>query len=196
MITLPSDPQPAMVQPRLLDFGILQRPSTGGPATYIQRGGMRFAVDVTYPPIAADQARVFLSRILRGKTEGLRIQFPLSGVSQGSPGSPTVNGTSSTGTNLRVKGLTPGYQALEGYWLSVFDSSGNSYLHNVSANVTASIAGTADISVWPPLRASFADGNLINLQSPVIEGIVPDAPSWPLPSEHTVVLAFSVEEAA
>lgn len=196
MIVLPTTPKPAMVQPRVLDFGIVQRPQTGAPATYIERGGTRFAADITYPPMDADTARVFVSRLLRGKAQGIRLGFPLSGVSQGTPGAPTVNGTGALGTSLPIKGLTPGYQLLEGYWLNVTDSAGTVYLHNVAETTTAAAGGTVTAEVWPPLRGTFINGNVITLDAPVIEGIVPDPPAWPLPAEWLVTLSFTVEEMA
>lgn len=196
MIILPTSPSPRTIVPRLVDFGIVQRPATGAAVTYIDRPGMRMAVEFEYPPMKTDTARPFISRLLRAKSEGLRIPLPLAGVTQGSPGSPLVNGATSAGTSLLIKGLTPGYQILEGYWLNVVDAGGIYYLHNVAANVTADGSGLATASVWPPLRADLVDNNTVVLAAPSIQGIVPDPPSWPVPHNLIVQFSFSVEESA
>jgi hypothetical protein len=196
VIALPTSPQARTIVPRLVDFGIVQRPATGGALTYIDRPGMRMAVQFEYPPMRTETARPFISRLLRAKSEGLRIPLPLAGVLQGSPGTPLVNGGTSAGTSLLVKGLTPGYQFLEGYWLNVVDAGGIYYLHNVAADVAANGSGLATVSVWPPLRADLVDGNTVVIGAPSIEGLVPDPPSWPVPHDLIVQLSFTVEEAA
>lgn len=196
MITLPTTPASRQASPRLIDFGIVQRPATGAAVTYIERPGMRLAVDFEYPPMPAETARPFISRLMRARAEGIRVPFPLAGVTQGAPGSPSVNGNDSVGTTLKIKGLTSGYSILEGYWLNVVDAAGVYYLHNVAADVTASVSGTATVSVWPPLRADLVNGNTVVLATPMIEGIVPEPPGWPSPAEQIITLAFSIEEAA
>jgi len=185
-----------MGKPSLLDFGFFQKPSTGGAVTRIDRAGMRHKVEFTFPPTPADTARVFISRIERAKSEGLRIPFLLAGVDQGSPGTPAVNGSGAAGTSLPVKSLTSGYVAREGYWLSVVDSAGVYYLHQVTAEATASGGGTATLSIWPPLRAPLADGNSVILDEPLVEGIVTGDFSWPQPVDGLIEFGFTLEEAA
>lgn len=195
MIILPSSPGVRTVTPRLIDAGLVQRPGRGGgPATRIDLPGSRYAADVVYPKMDADTARVFISRLLRAKSQGLRMPYPLSGVSQGSPGNPTVNGSGAGGTSLPVTGATAGYQVKEGYWVTVVDGDGTHFLHNVSATVTLA-GGAGTISVWPPLRGSFPNGSLVLLAEPKIEGIVTSDINWPLPHTKTVTLEFSIEEA-
>ena len=197
MIELPADPAPNGVSPSLLDYGMVLKPSTGAAASRLDRKGSRFRLDVSFPPMKADAARVFISRLLRAKSEGLRIPFPLLDVPQGSPGSPVVDGAGQTGKSLDVRGLTPGYAVKEGFWLSIEDASGQHYLHNVAAAVRAASDGTATLTITPELRTPFADGATINLAVPMVEGFVDgNAWQWAVPVEKLIALSFPLEEAA
>jgi hypothetical protein len=197
MITLPSLPAPNGVQPRLLDFGGILRPALGGKILRIDRPGSRFAVEVSYPPMKPSLARVFVSRLLDAKNEGLRIEFPLLDVSQGIPGAPVVDGANPTGRFLPIRGLTPGYGFKEGFWLSIVDAAGQHYLHNCRSNTVADGSGEATITITPALRVPFADGAVIHLAKPMIEGFVDGEDwSWQIPVEKLIALSVPIEEAA
>lgn len=194
MITLPSTPAVRSVTPRLIDFDLYQRPALGGPITHIQRPGARFGAAVEYPVMTYDTARVFISRLLQGRRDGLRATFSLVGSNQGTPGNPVVNSSVSSGTSLPVRSLTPGYVVEEGYWLNVVDNTGQHYLHTVAATATASVSGTATLTVYPALRTTLVSGNLVVLDAPVIEGIVVDPPQWTGPVDRLIALSFQIEE--
>lgn len=178
MIILPENPAPNSAAPSLLDFGFLQRPATGAAALRVDRPGSRWRLQFSYPTMRADVARPYISRLIAAKREGLRIAFPLQGVSQGSPGSPVVDGSGASGTSLPVRGLNPGYTAKEGYWLTIIDSDGVHYLHNVCATVVADSAGEATLTIEPMLRAPMADGDVILLARPLVEGVIDGDVSW------------------
>lgn len=196
MITLPAAPAPRSIEPALIDFGSVLKPPTGGKADRLNRKGNRYRALVSIPPMVAADARIFIARLLRAKTEGLRIALPLL-VPQGSPGAPVVNGAGQAGTTLNVRGLTAGYVAAEGYWLSVVDASGQHYLHNLGASSTASGGGTAALTITPELRVPFADGATIHLAAPMIEGLVQGEEwGWTLLADRLVPLEFALEETA
>jgi hypothetical protein len=194
MITLPGTPVQRSEMPREVDPGFAQR-SVGGALTRIDRPGLKFACEFTLPPMKPETARVFIPRLLRAKSEGIRLPWALMGVSQGSPGSPEVAaGGTSVGTNLSVQSATPNYLVKEGYWLNVVDSDGVHFLHTVTADVTLAF-GAGDISIWPPLRADLVAGNLVVLDVPQFEGLVTSEITWPKPHTRIVQLGFEVEEA-
>lgn len=196
MIALPSSPSPNSVAPTMLDYGMVLRPSTGAAPTRINRTGSRYQIHVGYPPMKADIARAFVSRLQQAKVNGLRITYPLLGVSQGIPGTPLVNGSGAAGTSLPIKGLTVGYVLKEGYWLTVVDSAGVHYLHNVTADVTADGSGLATAVVVPALRAVLVDGNTIIIAAPDVEGIVTSDAAWGLNTDKMISVSFTLEEAA
>lgn len=192
-VELPSTPAPNSVNATLIDYGGIMRPGSGAAAQRVDRAGSRFRVDVGFPPMPANTGRVFLARLVKAKREGIKISYPLLGVSQGSPGSPVVNGAGQSGTTLNVRGLSGGYAVQEGYWLSISNGT-RSYLHVVTAAATAS-GGTMSISIAPALRFPFADGAAVNLTNPVIDGfVVGEEWSWALDINHHLGLSVAIEE--
>lgn len=197
MIELPDGVVPNMVQPALIDFGSVQRPPLGGPLQRVNRLGNRFRVSVSLPPILnRDLGRVIVSRLLRAKTEGIRIEWELVGIEQGSPGSPLVKGAGQAGSSLLCDGFRAGYGFSEGFWLSIA-VSGQHYLHNVAVSGSADGAGEATLTLTPPLRVSPADNSPVHLQKPMIEGLVMgDEWAWEYSLAHHVGISFDIEEAA
>lgn len=191
MIEFPSDPAPNGVNPTLLDFGFIQRPSSGSAIQRIDRPGSRYRVEVSYPPMKADAARKFVARLLRAKREGLRIEYPLLGLSQGVPGAPVVDGADPTGTTLPLRGLTPHYAFKEGYWITLIDADGTRYLHNVQEAVVAAADGTVTLTVEPSIRAPLADGSTVLVAKPTIEGLIEDS-GWSLAVDRLVRFGGSI----
>jgi hypothetical protein len=180
MIELPETPAPNGVEVALLDYGMILRPATGAEVLRINRAGTRHRLAISFPPMRPDTARKFIARFQKAKREGLRIDFPLLGLSQGVPGTPVVDGAGQAGTTLALRGLTPGYAVKEGFWLTLIDDSGRRYLHTSSTAVVAGGDGKATIGIEPPLRAPFADGATVLLGKPTVEGVLVDELGWSL----------------
>ena len=196
MIELPELPAPNSVSPALLDFGFVQRPALGARATRIERAGSRYSAQIGYPPLPPAKAQLVISRMLRAKSEGLRIEFPLIEVSQGPPGVPVVDGAGQAGKSLAIRGLTPRYAFREGFWLTLIDAaSGARYLHNCGTTVAAGADGRATIALAEALRVPFADGATILLAKPTIEGFVTGEEwQWQIPVERLIALSVPIEE--
>lgn len=197
MIELPESPAPNGVEVTLVDFGMVLRPASGAEILRVNRAGSRYRVAVSFPPMQPDVARVFMSRFQQAKREGLRIDFPLLGMSQGAPGTPMVVGANPTGTTLPLDGLTPGYAIKEGYALNVIDAAGDRYLHFVAAPVMADASGEAEIELTVPIRAPLPDNAVVLLGKPTIEGVVVEDIGWSLNVDRLVRGAtVTIEEAA
>lgn len=195
--TLPDGVTTAHAKPMLKDPGFVQRSAGGGASTFIDRPGARFAAEISFPPLRPEKARALVTRLQQARGDGLSLRWPLLGAGQGIPGTPTVDGALAAGTSLPVKGLNPGYAAKEGYWLSIRDADGVSYLHQVTALVVADGTGDATMAVWPPLRGVFVDGDDIELRAPVIEGLVTSDIEWELPANRIVTPpSITIEEVA
>lgn len=195
MIEFPDDIAPNGCTPTLVDYGGVLRSAIGGATQKIDRLGSRFRVELTYPPMFEADGRIFVSRLIRAKREGLRVEYPLLSVDQGLPGLPKVNGAGQTGFALAVDGLTPNYSGKEGYWLSIV-RAGQHYLHNVSANFTADAAGVATIPIYPALRIPFLDNDVVHLGKPMIEGVVDgDEIGWQMSLAHHIEFSVTIEEA-
>lgn len=196
MILLPDGINPATATARLLDLGFVQEYAGGG-SLRVDRPGNRFEVDLAFPLASGDDARVLVARLTRAKSAGLRVEYPLQGVSQGNPGSPVVDGTDSAGRTLKLRGLTKGYMAKEGYWLTLIDAAGNHYLHQVSALAVAASDGKAVLTVEPPLRLFPPDAAVVLLAKPLVEGYVTGVVEWGMvPGDLTGGLGVTLRESA
>lgn len=194
-IALPTSPAPNGAQPLLRDWGGVLTPFLGGPEIAIERLGKRFGIRVTMPPMRGEVARQFVSRLLRGKKEGVLLEWPLLDFDPGSPGSPTIYTPAAGGSAIAMQGLSPGYAIKEGQFFSVIHS-GRRYMHMSTGNVTANGSGTAAVSIFPQLRTAVSISDTIEMDPPMIQGLVSpgDEFGWDMALEHTVGLSFSVME--
>lgn len=197
MIELPHDIGPQVFSMALVDFGGVQRPSLGGRLTRINRLGSRFMASVSLPPLELDRGRLFVSRLIRAKSEGLRMEIPLTLGNQGIPGvTAVVDGAVTGGMTLPVRGLNAGYAAREGYWLSIV-RGGQHYVHSVAAPFVADASGLATVTIAPALRVALVDGDAVHLARPMIEGLVQgDELGWEISLAHHTTISFAIEEAA
>jgi hypothetical protein len=197
MITLPSTPALNGASPALIDFGGVMRPPLGGRALKINRIGSRFRVACSLPPMPANVGRVFVSRLLQAKREGLRIKFPLLGVDQSGSPAIIVDGAGQAGLFLSVRQVTPGWTAREGFFFSIADAMGQLYLHIVRADATANGLGKMTIPIEPALRVPFIDGAGVLFTQPLVEGLVDgDEIGWQMSLAHHIGIEFMIEEAA
>lgn len=197
MIVLPTDVAPMDATPSYVDFGGFLEPALGGEVQRIDRMGNRFAIEVQMPPFpSADSGRIWVSRLIRGKAEGVRMEYPLLSFDPGTPGAPLVNGNGQSGRSLAARGFTPGYQAKEGQFFSHV-RAGRCYLYQLDADAVASGAGLLTLPISPMLRVEPVDGDQLLFAQPVIEGFVHgDEWSWRLGLDHNIGVKFEVRERA
>ncbi|MGK2908569.1 MAG: hypothetical protein ACSLE1_01995 [Sphingobium sp.] len=197
MIELPDGVHPNSATPALVDFGGVMRPATGAKILRLNRGGNRYRVAMTLPVRTAENARLIISDLLSAKAEGLRVEYPLQNVDQGLPGNFVVNGAGQAGNTIALRGGTPHYAAKKGFWLTIYDATGQGYLHNVKSQAVANVSGTMTIVITPNLRMPFADGARVNFTNPTIEGLVDSDATWELAlGGLTDGISFVIEEAA
>lgn len=194
MITLPTTPAPNDAQTSMIDYGANLRGALGARTVRVDRPGNRFRAAISYPLMKPAEARVFVSRLMRAKSTFVRMPWPLLGISQGAPGSPVVNGAGQAGTAIALRGLTPNYPFLEGYWISLF-GGGQHYLHNVTNAVNATAGGLATVNIVPALRFPFPDGAVVNVAQPMIDGFVDgESTDWAIRVDRMVQVGFALEE--
>lgn len=174
----------ASAKPQLVDPGYTLKSGGNAASLRVDRPGMHYAAEFSLPVMTPDMGRVLASRLSRARSEGIRVAWPLIGAPQGSAGAPQVDGTDSAGTTLKVKGLTVGYLAREGYWLNVLDADGAHYLHQVQATVRADALGKATLAVWPPLRCVLANNAVVKLTGVQFEGVLSSGVSWEIAVDH------------
>jgi len=180
------------VDHQLIDKGFFQEAALGGPTERIDRAGSRYSVTVSAGPFCQDEATRIVSKLLRAKSQGLRIPFPLQW-DQGSPGAPVVDGVGQTGRTVELRGFTPGYTAKEGYWLSIEDADGNHALYNVAATARAE-DGTVTLAIEPELKRPYADGAKVHIAKPYIQGWMIADVNWQSLVHMSVPINFSIVE--
>lgn len=197
LITLPTAVGANGCDWEIVSFNIHARPATGAAVQPIYRPGSRFALNISYPPMYADDARKITSRLIRAERAGMQIDVPLLGVSQGSPGAPVVNGANPSGTSLPLRGCTPGYVFEEGYWLTLVNAAGDYFLHRVVGSVAVNGSGLATLSIETPIRAPFADGTTVLAAAPKVQGFIENGSlslGSALPGKLVGGIAFRIEE--
>lgn len=197
MIELPAGVVPNSATVALIDFGGAMQPPLGGPIQRVNRLGNRFRVSMTLPPLRnVDVGRVVVARLLRAKSEGLRVRYPLVGINPGSPGAPRVQGAGQAGSTLAIDGCRPGYGVSEGFPLSI-ETGGQHYLHFAAGPSVANGVGEMGVALTPPLRISPADNAPVHIARPMIEGLViGDEWSWNYSLSKMVGISFEIAEAA
>lgn len=196
VIELPGWAVPNGAAPSFMDWGTIQRPSTGAALLRVDRLGSRYKVRLSFPPFMdPDHGRIIVSRLIRAKRMGLRVEYPLT--FRQPLQDAVVDGAGQAGTTLSVRGLHPGMVIREGFWLNVVRSTGQHFLHNVAGELSVGADGRAAVPLSEMLRHPFADGDKVKFVRPMVEGIVDgDEQAWSLSVEHFVGIEFTVEEAA
>lgn len=197
MIELPNCPPIKEAVPRYVSFGVDQDPILGGPQSKVLRMGDRWAIDVeTYPAEYAGHGMKYLSRLVRGLKETVRLAFPEPGVKPRSYGAPVVASAGSSGTVLPVSGLIPGDVIREGKFFSMI-IGGESYLYQVAvADVVVSAGGTATLQIEPMLRRQPPVGTALDFE-PKIEGFVQgNEQAWNTSRSKYLPFRFTIKERA
>lgn len=197
MIELPACPPIKEAVPRYVSFGVDQDPILGGPQSKVLRMGDRWAIDVeTYPAEYAEHGMKYLSRLVRGLKETVRLAFPEPGVKPRSYGAPVVASAGASGTSLPVSGLIPGDVIKEGKFFSMI-IGGESYLYQVAvADVAVSAGGTAALQIEPMLRRQPPAGTALDFE-PKIEGFVQgNEQAWNTSRSKYLPFRFTIKERA
>jgi len=195
MQLLPPSPAPQDVTVSAVDFGNTLTPPLGGAQQRINRPGNRWMLSVTMPPMPTDEiGRIFISRLVRAKSEGLRMKFPLNGVNVGNPGSPVIDGAGQAGRLINLRGFAPNYTVKEGFFFSI-ETNGTHYLYHVNDGITLDASGAGSIIINPMLREPPNDGDPCNFAEPMIEGLVEGQDwEWNYSLAHNSEMSFDLKE--
>jgi hypothetical protein len=194
MIDLPDYPSPNDANVGLQDFGAFLTPGLGGPVQRINRLGDRFRISATMPPMPTKTGRKWVARLIRGKREGVRMEYPLLDFAPGATGTILINGAAQAGSSLIVDGATPQYVFREGQPFSIL-TGGKHHLYFVATETVANGSGQATLPLTTMLRRPHADNDPCHFAKPMIEGFVMgDELSWNLSIHHLIGLQFDIAE--
>lgn len=200
MIILPSWPGARSAVPRELDYGGFSEPGGGAEVQRINRKGNRYAMAITMPPLDNNKlGRIWVNRLIKGRKEGARIEYPLLDFDPGTPNLSNetpivVDGVGHAGTSLAVMNLHPGYAFFEGQPFSL-EISGQHYFDFLAEPAIVSANGKVTLSLTQELRKPPIAGSVLHVAKPMIEGFVRGDPlSWELALRRTVELSFELHE--
>lgn len=93
---------------------------------------------------------------------------PLRAVAKGAAsGSPAVSGAGNAGLVLPTAGWTASTLVLKAGDMIQLGTGADAHLHMITQDATSDGTGAASLDIWPRLRTSPADGQLIIVDSPV-----------------------------
>lgn len=157
-----------------LDPGGTADGALGGPSDYIDRPGYRYSVQYELPPIpSAKEARQLETLLEQASRDDVSYPWPLDQKSLAA-GSPVVNGSTSPGAVIPMRGLQPGFAFRIGQPFAVVLADGTGFVHKATAQVLVGDTGLASVPVFPLTRTTFADGSTVEIELPRIRGIL----SW------------------
>lgn len=169
-------------------------PTFGGQHQRVNRLGDRFSLSLRIDPLAYRQAAAVIADLNAGLSQTVIVKVPQE-FAVGTPGSPTVASAGQSGMALAVKDLSSGYAFKKGQFVTVV-SGGRRYLHQITANVTAT-GTTATLPIQPMLRVSPAISDPVQVTAPEIEGFLTgESHDWTVSRLSSVGLTISVQEAA
>jgi hypothetical protein len=179
-VALPTSPGPVASDIEFMDFGGPLESMMGGVTQQVIRLGSRFRLKFPLPPMTPQQGREWFAKLGQARLDGTaRIAIRQPGLMIGVPGGFVVNGAGQTGMTLNVRGGAAGYAFQTAQLLSITVGT-RSYLYPLASAVAANGSGGAALPLLVPLRASPADGAVIELLNPVIEGALENVANLPI----------------
>lgn len=143
-------------------------PFTGQQQVY-KHQGQWWEMEITLPPMKQAEAELMASFLI--KLNGPYGTFLLGDPANTSPrgigsGSPLVKGGSQTGDELLTDGWTPSITGIlkAGDWIQL-GSASSTRLHKVLDDVNSDAGGNATLQIWPNLRSSPADNDVITVNN-------------------------------
>lgn len=131
--------------------------------------GEYWQVDISMPPMTRNDGQIWdafctklngrLGTFLMGMDNAMRGLGDLSG-------NPVVNGDGQSGGTLNITGATPSIEnwAHAGDYIQL-GSGASSRLHKVLDNASTDDQGNASINIWPRLRRSPNDGDIVVVEN-------------------------------
>lgn len=146
-------------------------PAAGGPRLPVNRMGDHWAIEIETRAFGVACGLALMSKVVRGKGQALAIRIPQIDHDAGPVGAPVIDGAGQSGSLPVLRGLTPHYALAPRFVTVVTGGRGYTYL---SDPAVADGDGKITLSVWPMLRVPHADGDLVEIAEPWIEGLLDD----------------------
>lgn len=199
-VQMPTWPEPQTAEPFAIDAGGWQEGALEASAVRVDRLGDKHGLRVRMPPMKFDDpaglahGRIWIQRLKRGLSEGVRMKFPQPDFS--TPPSGTVRTATVAQATLLPVTLGAGLTYREGTFCSIVHApTGRRYLHSLNSDAVMNGAGQGQLSLWPRLRIPTVVGWDVLFAPPEIEGKLSGREqNWTLDMARTVGLEFEIRE--
>ena len=197
-IILPTTPGAASAEPFFVDAGSWQQPIGVGSPSRLDMPGDRYGIAVQMPPMKAEDAMAWVSRLHRGVGQEVTFEWQQPDVPDqaGLGASPSIRvATAAQATVIDLKGVgAAGNVFKEGRFFSV-EHGGRHFLHHFAGDATVVTSGQLQAPIHPRQRVGFTANDPVHFNPPLITGILQgDRHSWSISNARHVGLAFEIVE--
>lgn len=173
-------------------------PFTFASQTFVHQG-QAWGASVTLPPMKRDWAEPWISFLiaLKGKKGYFLLSDPNGLTPQGLvSGTVRVNGANQVGDVLAIDGMTPNLvNAFKAGDYIQLGSGASARLHKIVTDVTANSSGGALVDIWPDLRASPADNDIVTYQNAAgLFRLTSNQRAWNINQMSSYGITFDCEE--
>jgi hypothetical protein len=186
----------AVAEPRYIDRGGILEAALGGPDQRLDRLGSKWGAAFSTRPMKAEEARVWISRLTRGRSDPAQIKFPQPGIINEIGHNGSLNGAvaaNSISINVNIHSANNGKKVKEGQFIALI-RGGQRYIYQVSADSIVS-AGLVGLTLWPPIRTAMSNVDVVEFLNPLMEGYVKgDQTTWTIDNAKIFGLSFEIEE--
>lgn len=191
-LTLPTTPELTMFRPELVYSRNELVPEFGGPMQRRNRMGARYRAQCRVAPQYYEDAMDWAD--IDDETDTCVLEIVQPNIDTSKIGNGLINGSGISGSTLPVDGLVPNGYIRKNQWLSIV-TDGQRYCYRAKSDVVVASNGAVDIPLRTMMRVPHADGDLVELVAPKIEGFVTVDPECWEPDEHQMInLSFTITE--
>ncbi|MEH6697197.1 MAG: hypothetical protein V7672_00715 [Brevundimonas sp.] len=167
-------------------------PEYGGPLQRRNRMGARYRARCRVAPQYYEDAQEWAD--IDDETETCVLPILQPNIDTSKIGNGLINGSGIAGSSLPVDGLIANGFIRKNQWLTI-TTDGRRYCYRVKSAVVVGADTSVTIPLRTMMRVPHADGDLVELVAPSMEGFVTvDPESW-APDEHQMChIAFTITE--
>ncbi|AYD87668.1 hypothetical protein W2_gp016 [Caulobacter phage W2] len=183
---------PAKIKPRLLSPFVEPESNSGDVETRFLSPGARYALDVEYPKMTAENAGLIVGALLRAATEEVTMPWPQPGLVVGTPGARALNaGASANARIIDVGGNAAAYSVRGGQFFNIVAPDGRRYLH--ASTQTLNVPGS--LRMAPAARLELTAGWALDFTTVLIQGFIQGPETgWDVDTAKHYGVSFTIRE--
>lgn len=170
ILTFPSIINPSQVAWRLVNKTQVHESPFSGAMQTLRQPAERWAATLTWNRLTQTDWRAMSAFLAQLNGQAGRFYYgPVHAPRMATgTGTPAINGSVQSGSAVSIDGWAASAEAFKrGDYLSYNDADGRPMLYIVTADISATGAGVANVPVAPQVRRSVADGTTVEIDNPL-----------------------------